>query len=59
MTQADQVFCFVNKYIDKSKWLLYSTGKVYGIKNGLRFYYSDGSYIDLEGNNISVGKKVK
>lgn len=59
MTQADQIFCLINRYIDKTRWLMYSTGKIYGIKNGLRFYYSDGSYIDLEGSQITVGKKIK
>lgn len=57
MSQAEQVFCLINKYINKDKWLLYSTAKIYGIKNGLRFYYSDGSYIDYDGMTIKTGKK--
>lgn len=57
MTQAQQVRLLVDKFNNKAQLLLYSTGKVYGIKGGLRFYYGDHSFIDLIGNQLYVGAK--
>lgn len=57
MSQAQQVRLLIERFSNKAQLLLYSTGKVYGIKGGLRFYYFDGSYIDLIGENILTGAK--